>query len=188
MGYHLAFPDAEIVGVDVADQPRYPFTFVQGDAMTCPLEGFDFIHASPPCQAYAPVTRWRGSSDNHPDLLWPTLDRLTATHVPWVVENVPFAPMEPDVVLCGSMFGLRIRRHRWFRMSHGRPVLVEPCRHRRDDLAFDHGGTSSTESEYRDAMGVEWMTVKESRNAIPPAYTEWIGRQLAGVLATGAAA
>lgn len=176
MGYHRA--GFTVTGIDINPQPNYPFEFWQADATKVPLGGFDAIHASPPCQHYAPVTRWRGTADDHPDLYAPTRARLEAAGVPWVIENVPHAPFEPDVVLCGSMFGLPIRRHRWF---IGQPSLnpwVQPCTHRATDLAFDHGGTSSTESEYRDAMGCGWMTVKESRNAIPPAYTEWVGRQL----------
>jgi DNA (cytosine-5)-methyltransferase 1 len=97
--------------------------------------------------------------------------------VPWVIENVPFAPFEPDVVLCGSQFGLPIRRHRWFLFGQPAFQLMPPCQHRSTDHAFDHGG-KTTETEYRAAMGCDWMTVKESRNAIPPAYTEWIGQQL----------
>lgn len=175
MGYHRS--GFEVVGVDIDLQPNYPFEFVQADAMTFPLDGFDAIHASPPCQHYAPVTRWRGSASDHPDLYEPTRRRLVVSGVPWVIENVPFAPFEPDVVLCGSMFDLPIRRHRWF---IGHPSLspwVPPCTHRQSDLAFDHGG-SDPESAYRAAMGCDWMTVKESRNAIPPAYTEHIGTRL----------
>ena len=114
----------------------------------------------------------------HPDLYDRTLTRLLDSNAVWAIENVPHAPFDPDVVLCGSMFGLPIRRHRWFIGSPSLLPWVQPCTHRSTDLAFDHGGTTSTESEYRDAMGCDWMTVKESRNAIPPAYTEWIGTQL----------
>lgn len=97
--------------------------------------------------------------------------------MPWVVENVPGAPMEPHFVLCGSMFGLPFRRHRWFLTSWSGFELVPSCEHRDSDLSFDHGG-KQPESVYRDAMGCGWMSVKESRNAIPPVYTEWIGRRL----------
>lgn len=171
MGYHRA--GFEVVGVDIRPQPNYPFEFHQADAMTYPLDGFDAIHASPPCQAYANVTRWRGDQSTHPDLLQPTVDRLRASGVPWVVENVPGAPMDPDLVLCGSMFGLRVRRHRWFLTSWGAFALVPSCDHR-GLLAFEHKG----EREYADAMGCTWMTAVEGRQAIPPAYTEFIGRHL----------
>ncbi len=175
MGYHRAGFD--VVGVDIKPQPRYPFEFHQADALTFPLDGFDAIHASPPCQHYAPVTRWRGKKENHPDLFAPVLARLQASGVPWAIENVPYAPFEPSVVLCGSMFGLPLRRHRWFLLSHGWDALVPPCQHRADHLSFDHGG-KQPESLYRNAMGCEWMTVRESRNAIPPAYTEHVGAAL----------
>lgn len=171
MGYHRA--GFEVVGVDVRPQPNYPFDFHQADAMTFPLEGFDAIHASPPCQHYARVTRWRGTAGAHPDLLGPTLDRLTGQDAPWVVENVPEAIGRPDLVLCGSMFGLAVRRHRHFLTSWPSFGLLHPCRHE-GLLPFMH----KAERAYADALGCEWMTNREARQAIPPAYTEWIGRQL----------
>ena len=177
MGYHRAGFD--VIGVDLELQPNYPFEFVQADALNPPfdLTRFDAIHASPPCQAYAPVTAWRGRHSDHPDLLEPTADLLVAAGVPWVIENVPGAPREPELVLCGTQLGLRVRRHRWFWTSWGQFAMAAPCRHAPSDYAFDHGG-KQPESVYRDAMGCEWMTVRESRNAIPPAYTELIGAQL----------
>lgn len=179
MGYHRA--GFEVVGVDIDPQPRYPFEFHQDDAMVYPLAGFDAVHASPPCQHYAPVTRWRGNQDNHPDYLGRVRDRLTGWGGPWVIENVPGAPFEPDVVLCGSQFGLPFRRHRWFWTSWPSFALAAPCQHRRSDFSFDHGG-KQPESIYRDAIGCGWMTVLESREAIPPAYTEWIGTRLLDTL------
>ena len=177
MGYHRAGFD--VVGVDVNPQPNYPFEFVQADALNPPfdLTRFDAIHASPPCQRYSVATAWRGDPANHPDLFAPTRDMLTASGRPWVIENVPGAPFEPDVVLCGTLYGLQIRRHRWFLTSWPSFDLRFPCEHRPEDYSFDHGG-KQPESVYRDAMGCDWMTVVESRNAIPPAYTEHIGRQL----------
>ena len=172
MGYHRAGFD--VVGVDINPQPHYPFTFHQGDAMTWPLDGFDAIHASPPCQHYAAVTRWRGSRDDHPDLLPAIRDRLDATGLPWVIENVPGAPMRADLVLCGSAFGLTVRRHRWFESNAGLFTMQHPCRHGRDLLAFMHKG----ERAYADALGCPWMGAHEAREAIPPAYTEHIGAQL----------
>jgi len=176
-GYHRAGFD--VVGVDLHPQPRYPYEFVQADAMTWPLDGFDAIHASPPCQHYAPVTRWRGDPDDHPDFLRATIVRLNKSGLPWVVENVPGAPMHPDFILCGSQFDLPVRRHRWFatNWAHHTWSLMPPCWHSADDYSFDHGG-KQPESVYRDAIGCPWMTVQESREAIPPAYTQWIGEQL----------
>ncbi len=182
MGYHRAGFD--VVGVDIKPQPHYPFEFHQADALTFPLDGFDAIHASPPCQHRAPVTAWRGDRDNHPDLLTPMLGRLRAeATVPWVVENVPGRPFGHDLVLCGSMFGLRVRRHRWFVTSWQAAALVHPCHHRPDDLPFMHKG----ERAYADAMGCHWMSNREAREAIPPAYTELIGAQLLAHLEARAA-
>jgi DNA (cytosine-5)-methyltransferase 1 len=171
MGYHRA--GFEVIGVDIKSQPNYPFEFHQADAMTFPLGGYDAIHASPPCQHYANVTKWRGNPALHPDLLELTVARLMASGLPWVTENVPDSPMYPDFVLCGSMFGLKVRRHRWFLTSWTGFELVPPCQHR-NLLPFMHKG----ERAYADAMGCQWMTNREAREAIPPAYTDWIGRRL----------
>lgn len=177
MGYYCA--GFEVVGVDIAPQPHYPFEFHQADAMTFPLESFDAIHASPPCQHFSTATAWRGSRDGHPDLLTPMLARLRQeARVPWVVENVPGARSKiPDLILCGTAFGLGVIRHRAFGLSWSiDDWMTPPCRHE-GYLPFDHGG-AYPESEYRDALGCPWMTVAEARQAIPPAYTEWIGRAL----------
>ena len=191
MGYHRAGFD--VVGVDISPQPRYPFEFVQADAMTFPLEGFDAIHASPPCQAYS-VTRhnWNARSD-HPDLLGPTRERLQEAGVPWIIENVPGAPMRTDLILCGSAFGLgipgyQLRRHRWFELSSGW-FFSPPCQHRGPVIGIygDHGrdgrrtegyGRYFTLEERREAMGINWMARKELDQAIPPAYTEYTGSVL----------
>jgi DNA (cytosine-5)-methyltransferase 1 len=183
VGYHRA--GFEVVGVDIMPQPHYPFVFIQGDALEF-LEGgsedgwsaldFDAIHASPPCQHYANVTAWRGNPDDHPDLIAPTRRLLEQTGLPWVMENVRTRALQPCVVLCGTTLGLRVRRHRGFETNWLGFRLVEPCQHRPTDYAFDHGA-KQPESVYRDAMGCDWMTIEESREAIPPAYTEWIGHQ-----------
>ena len=106
VGYHRAGFD--VVGVDINPQPRYPFEHHQGDAMTWPLEGFDVVHASPPCQAYVTL-----AGDGWPDLIGPVLERLTAWGGPWVIENVPTAPIH-GLTICGQSFGLGVRRHRVF--------------------------------------------------------------------------
>lgn len=182
MGYYRAGFD--VIGVDVKPQPHYPFRFVQGDALNPPfdLSKFQAAHASPPCQGYSPVTDWRGSRDNHGRRIEETRQLLKDNFDAWVIENVPHAPLRSDYVLCGSMFGLPIRRHRWFETSWEDFVLLPPCQHKRTDFAFDHGG-KQPESVYRDAMGCEWMLVAESREAIPPAYTEWIGHRLLKAIA-----
>ena len=185
MGYHRAGFD-EIVGVDIVPQPNYPFEFIQGDALEYPLDGFDLIHASPPCQVYS-ATRTFASVGDHPDLVGPTRKRLESSKTPWVIENVPGAPIRQDVVLCGSMFGLPLRRHRWFETSDLPLMLVPPCMHRYNGkvyiVAGHPGGTRNgvpvgTADEWRKAMEVPWMTAWEISQAIPPAYTEWIGQQI----------
>lgn len=136
------------------------------------LNTFDVIHASPPCQHYANVTAWRGDHDDHPDLLPAVCDALAAWGGVWIVENVPNAPLRPDYILCGSQFNLDVRRHRWFETSwHGGHRLLPPCWHHPGLRPFEH----KDEKAYGDAMGVPWMTVKDSREAIPPAYTEFLG-------------
>lgn len=117
MGYYLAGFD--VTGVDNRPQPNYPFTFHQADALTFPLDGFDLVHASWPCEYFAKVTAWRGRHDDHPDLLTPGRKRLESSGLPWVMENVPEAPLRPDYLLCGTQFALNIRRHRAFETSWG---------------------------------------------------------------------
>src|SRR5262249_37072763 len=149
------------------------------DAMTFPLDGYDAIHASPVCMTFARVTAWRGSRESHPDTLQPTLARLEGVATPWVVENVPEAPLRRDYILCGSQFGLNIRRHRVFQTSWGGVQFSSPCNHHRQLRPFMH----KDERAYADAMGCTWMTKEEARQAIPPAYTEHIGAQLLAHLA-----
>lgn len=189
MGYHRAGFD-EIVGVDVKPQPNYPFTFVRADAMDYPLDGFDLIHASPPCQRYARsrhLGKSRGYRQSEVDLLHPTWQRLVDNLAPFVIENVTDAPDLPwptPTVLCGSMFGLGVRRHRKFWLSEpvealtcnhkaqGRPVGVY---HRMGDNIPHGGRTAATLQEAQAAMGIDWMPWRELKEAIPPAYTEYIG-------------
>jgi hypothetical protein len=177
----------EIFGVDINPQPHYPFEFVQADAMEwlrAPLlhRVYDAIHASPPCQAYANVTGWTGDRERHPDLLEPAIERLRAIGLPWVVENVPEARPEWSVVLCGSQFGLGVRRHRGFLTSWPFFSLLAPCTGHRQLRPFMH----KAERDYADAMGCDWMNKTEARQAIPPAYTEFIGAQLLAHLGVAA--
>jgi DNA (cytosine-5)-methyltransferase 1 len=150
MGYHRAGFD--VIGVDIKPQPRYPFEFVQADAMTYPLDGHDAIHASPPCQAYSVLRRANPGAD-YPELIAPTRERLIAAGVPWVIENVPGAPLAYSVELCGSTFGLgaisgdgirmertyrQLRRHRLFETSF--PIMQSPCQHRGEAIGVYGGG------------------------------------------------
>jgi DNA (cytosine-5)-methyltransferase 1 len=207
VGYRRAGFD--VTGVDIAHQSHYPFRFVRDDALNvlhrliegsyfsdyCTREQnqffeefpFDAIHASPPCQRYANVTRWRGDQDEHPDLIAPTRELLEATGLPYVLENVRTKALRGDFMLCGTTLGLPIRRHRHFETNWSGLVMSYGCQHKPTDYAFDHGA-KQPESVYRDAMGCEWMTVDESREAIPPAYTELIGHQLMTYLKAEAAA
>jgi DNA (cytosine-5)-methyltransferase 1 len=184
MGYHRA-GFTEIVGVDMEPQPHYPFRFLEADALTVLklpgwVEGFDLIHASPPCKAFT-KTGWAIRYDyrsHHTDLLTPTRRMLELTGTPWVIENVPGAPMRPDVVLCGSQFGLGVRRHRWFEVSWPELALVPGCLH--DGPVYSpHGNPNrfkGTRAQWAEAMGIDWMaTSGELSQAIPPAYTEYIG-------------
>lgn len=191
----------EVVGVDVAPQPHYPFEFIQADWQE-PLwilpglwerEGIPYaIHASPPCQRFSNMTKKWGRSAEHPDLVDPVREHLQEIGVPFVLENVPGAPLENPVTLCGSMFGLRsgayqLRRHRlfeahgfdlWPPASCGHAGLALPVyghaggRSVRDGLTFP--GTDA----WREGMEIDWMTGKELAEAIPPAFTEHVGRAM----------
>ncbi len=172
----------DVVGVDVMPQPNYPFEFIRSDALeylTARGREFDAIHASPPCQAYSRATAWRGDRGRHPDMIAATREALAATRLPYVIENVQEARhhLRDPIMLCGSMFGLRVRRHRYFEVPWMPFELMPRCQHRRTDYSHDHGG-KQTETTYRLAMGCDWMTAHEARQAIPPAYTEQIGKRL----------
>jgi DNA (cytosine-5)-methyltransferase 1 len=188
MGYHRA--GFEVVGVDIAAQPHYPFEFHQADALTFPLDGFDAIHASPPCQAYSSATKAWGRTADHPDLYSATRERLLAQGAPWVIENVIGAPCHHGVVLCGSMFGLGVQRHRSFESSE-LMLLDRSCRHSGRSLTvtghspywWDQGRRTQAASEdIAAAMGIDWMNRREIVQAIPPAFTTWIGTQLLAAL------
>ena len=199
MGYHRAGFD--VVGVDIEPQPRYPFEFYQGDALAFVAERgheFDAIHASPPCQAHTTMSnRWRGAggkADEWLNLIPATRERLEATGRPWVLENVPGAKahMLAPIVLHGGMFGLRVHRPRLFDSSV--LLLIPEARQVTNPLGIygkHHDGrflfrrTDGTEqrapktlAEAQDAMGMPWADWNGCREAIPPAYTEFIGRQL----------
>lgn len=188
MGYHRA--GFAVTGVDCRPQPRYPFQFVQADALAYVAEHgheYDAIHASPPCQAYS-VTKNFTKRRGHPDLLAATRDRLNASGRPWVIENVPGAPMRADFRLCGCMFGLRrLRRERWFETSWNAFELRPACVHLEPVITVAGHDVPSHQrkfgrtvplSERREAMGIDWMGRDELGLAIPPAYTELIGAQL----------
>jgi DNA (cytosine-5)-methyltransferase 1 len=192
MGYHRAGFD--VVGVDIKPQPNYPFDFWHCDVLEFMERakpdkvGFDAVHASPPCQAYV-RSGMVAKDGRHPDLLPITRDLLQETGLPWVIENVPGAPMRVDLMLCGSMFGLEVRRHRWFETSPQLFAMVPPCDHSRPITGVyghPHGKGGAWRNGRRPmlpsdlptwsrAMGIDWMAASEIALAIPPAYTQFIG-------------
>ena len=195
VGYHRA--GFEVIGVDNRPQPRYPFRFIRGDALAvlAVLGGLvDAVHASPPCQDHSslsrmPTYRPHGTAD----LLPATRAALLEAGRPWVIENVPGAPMRADYRLCGCLFGLpRLRRERWFETSWGAYELRPPCTH--DGYAVTVTGDGArysgrrphipgyTRAEQAAAMGIGWMSHAELTQAIPPAYTEHVGAALLEVI------
>lgn len=199
MGYYLSGFD--IVGVDIDPQPEYPFRFVQADALTFPLDGFHAVHASPPCQAYSTITPDKSA---HPQLIGPVRDRLAASGLPYVIENVEGARRElvNPIRLCGSSFGLGVRRHRWFESNVA--LLALPCTHdvqgtpvgvygdgpdSREFLRPDgsrRGAKARSVAHAREAMGMPWADWHGCAEAVPPAFTHHIGSQLLEHLAVTA--
>jgi DNA (cytosine-5)-methyltransferase 1 len=201
-GYQLA--GFHVTGIDIAPQPRYAGdVFIQADALAYVREHgreYDAIHASPPCQQYTQAQRIQNRQ--HQKLIEPTRELLALSGKPWVIENVPGAPLRVDLILCGSMFGLHYRnltlyRHRWFEFGNFAYSIFAPasCAHHNTAISiFGHtvlgapkNGVSyrhPNEREHlsvavgRAVMGCEWMTRDELSEAIPPAYTTFIGAQL----------
>ncbi len=192
MGFHLA--GFEVTGVDIKNQRRYPFKFIQADAMEILndveyLRSFDVIAASPPCQTHSITKNLRiaqGKSTDKIDLIPETREKLSAANVPFIIENVPGAPLVNPVQVCGSFFGLGVRRHRRFESNI--PLLGTPCNHKeqgrpigvygslRDEIPSG-GKTAESIEQARNAMGIDWMIWSELVEAIPPAYTRFIGEQ-----------
>lgn len=175
------------VGVDIEHQPEYPYTFVQADALTYPLEGFDFVWASPKCQAHTAYKRRPGHVRPVECQIADVRAKLRASGIPHVMENVVGAPLEHPFILCGSMFGLDVRRHRQFEATF--PVIVPACNHAaqtpRFAMATNRTNLRSTVevgvyriplAVQRAAMGISWMSLAKLSQAIPPAYAELIGR------------
>lgn len=190
MGYYQAGFD-EIVGIDIKPQLRYPFDFIQGDALNPPVDfnDFDLIHASPPCQKFSSA-RTINLDIEYPDLLTPCSEMLRAAQRPFVIENVMRAPIRCSVMLCGTMFGLKLLRHRKFEISPNILILTPLCKHEGTVTNGDYacvvsgggGGmlafTYSRKEQCAKAMGIDWMSRKEMTQAIPPVYTEFIGKEI----------
>jgi DNA (cytosine-5)-methyltransferase 1 len=177
MGLHRAGYD--VIGVDIRPQPNYPFKFAQGDALNPPfdLSYFDLIWASPPCQAFTLARVIHGNT--HPNLIPQTRALLTASGRRFVIENVPGAPLRADLILCGSQFGEpRLKRHRHFETNWDCFALLPPCAHDREIVSvFGHGGhVYHGVDDWRRVMGINWMKRDELSEAIPPSYSEFIGR------------
>ena len=210
MGYVRAGFD--VLGVDIAPQPRYPFEFVQADALgflrwlvrSGSIRQFSAIHASPPCQEYSTLKSRK--TRRYPDLLAPTREALMASGLPWIMENVATARMHHGVMLCGTALGLNVRRHRLFDSSHFLwPAGV--CRHHPDNINIyghacwtyrpdplnirrDTGKARAVRvllAEGRCAFEVPWMSQQGASECIPPAYTEYLGKQLMNIIAANAA-
>lgn len=197
-GYHRAGFD--VVGVDIEPQPNYPFEFHQGNALDVwwlpdgITGGFDAIHASPPCQRY--MTGGLVDRAKHPDLIGPTRELLKRTGLPYVIENVPGAPLRHDIMLCGSMFGLDVRRHRYFESNRPLDPWTPPCDHSRrvvgvyghphGEAGASPGMLPSNLDTWSRAMGIDWMTAPELAAAIPPAYAEFVGARLLNAMEVAA--
>jgi len=192
MGYHKAGFD--VVGVDIKPQSSYPFKILIGDALKIVKERrdeFDAFHASPPCQAFTRTRKLQGNT--HVDLIGVTREALKATGKPYVIENVPGAPLHNPVVLCGLMFGLNFYRHRLFETNivlsavqhppHTAP-LAKMGRPPKEHEVLQFVGHFSGVERGRREMQTPWMSQYGMSQAIPPAYTEWIGRQLINALDT----
>lgn len=205
-GYHRAGFD--VIGVDINPQPRYPFRFLQADVLdflaqyTWVWSSFKPVafHASPPCQHWSDLQKQ--NKRTYPELIEPTRIELLTYGLPYVIENVEGAPLRDPLVLCGTQFpGLRVIRHRQFEMYRFRAPILP---HRKHPLVFTHdkrknhygkldqntsfvqvtGGGNSTVANARDAMGIDWMTKDEINEAIPPAYTEYVGGFLMDAIIT----
>ena len=195
MGIRQAAFSKEIVGVDIVGQPNYPFDFILGDAMDIHmsvLRSFDFIWASPPCQAFSKAARQhRDRGKEYPDYISATRAMLKESGVPYVIENVEHAPLDNYIFLCGTMFPeLRVIRHRIFECSFPFEfpfVYGLKCNHK-GKATLESGGeyytvaghmTGSVE-EWGRAMGIDWMATKEElAQAIPPAYSRFVFNRFA---------
>ena len=189
----------EVIGIDIKPQPNYPLPFIQTDALQLDpkfLATFDAIHASPPCQSYSDLAKRNANADEWPRLIEPVRAMLKRTALAYVIENVDNAPLIDAVTLCGTMFpGLRVLRHRLFEANF--KIIPPPHKKQHPKVhTFDKrkshfgktndmrdfvqvtGGGNCSIAAARDAMGIDWMTKGEINESIPPAYTEFVGKEL----------
>lgn len=185
-GLHLA--GFEVWGVDINPQSRYPWPerFIQADALTYPLDGFDLVWASPPCQAHSTLNALWGR--DYPDHIPAMRERLQAWGGPWIIENVPGAPLHNTITLCGTHFGLKVYRHRLFESNL---MLFAPSVHQQHKERAPKAGRPPQPGQFitpvghfsgvayaQEAMGIPWMGQKELAQAIPPAYSFFLGTQV----------
>lgn len=191
-----------VTGVDHKPQPRYVGeSFIEANALEFDVSKFDFVWASPPCQRYCRMNKGllasQGRSHYHPDDIGEVREKLIKNGAAYIIENVGGAPLLDPVMLCGSSFGLHVQRHRFFESNvmllsrpcvHGYWVKDKPAVHRLQGKSrivgcYGNGrGQGDTVSAWRSAMGIDWMTRRELSQAIPPAYAEFLGRQIAKVI------
>lgn len=193
----------EVTGVDIASQPDYPGTFIQGDALAyLAAHGhkYDAIHASPPCQASSALTKGTNKGKQYLNLIPATRALLALHKVPNIIENVQGSDLRRDLTLCGEMFGLGVIRHRYFELDNWQAVQATHIPHRGRVAGWRHGewfdgpyfavygegGGKGTVPQWQEAMGIHWTSNRKSiAEAIPPAYTQFIGGQLIGQLKKG---
>lgn len=186
MGYYRA--GFEVEGVDIKSQPHYPFKFYQADALTFSLDGYDTYHASPPCQKFSVCLNPLGRA-NHYDLITPIRERLLHTGKPFVIENVPGSPLENYIEIDGTMMGIKTIKNRWFEL-HGFEIILLPAKWKAkgkvktgEFVGIMRHGKDTQERTKREHLAegyeIHWaMSRHELREAIPPAYTEYIGKYL----------
>lgn len=182
MGLHRA--GFTVTGIDINPQPLYPFKFIQGDALEADLDGFDLVWASPPCHAYSILNRnMHRNAAEKPDLLEATRQKLEEWGGPWIIENVKGSPVKTHCMLCGTMFGLKITRHRYFEANFDLPVLLSGCDH--SNVYDPYNGPGRTPEKFQQAMGIDWLPLAcgharkrgvtgDLNNAIPPAFSEFL--------------
>jgi DNA (cytosine-5)-methyltransferase 1 len=191
-GYAMA--GFKVTGIDVKHGKRYPFEYIRADVRDYLdldfLQQFDVIAASPPCQTHSATKHLRnaqGKNTSKIDMIPEVREALIASGKPYVIENVPNAPLINPIQLCGSGFGLKVRRHRLFESNV--PIMGNTCNHKaqgkpvgiygsmRDEIP-NGGHTAKTMQEAHQSMGIDWMIWGELVESIPPAYTHYIGVQL----------
>ena len=192
----------DVTGIDIEPQPDYPGTFIQGDALTylaAHHQEFDAIHASPPCQASTALTKGTNKGKLYINLIPATREMFAQLNKPTIIENVQGSDLRRDLTLCGEMFGLAVIRHRYFELDGWAAVPLEHKKHRGRVAGYRHGewfegpyfavygegGGKGTVKQWQDAMDIHWTSNRKSiAEAIPPAFTRFIGGQLMQLLET----